>query len=82
MAEKILLKKKAEANIVDVDTSKEKTKPNTKRQYKKSKTAPKKISPNKKRNTKNAKGKCFHCGVKGHWKRNYPDYLAQKKEKK
>ncbi|TYK19615.1 gag/pol protein [Cucumis melo var. makuwa] len=27
------------------------------------------------------KGKCFHCNVDGHWKRNYPKYLAKKKEK-
>ncbi|KAA0054342.1 gag/pol protein [Cucumis melo var. makuwa] len=27
------------------------------------------------------KGKCFHCNVDGHWKRNHPEYLAKKKEK-
>ncbi|KAA0066545.1 gag/pol protein [Cucumis melo var. makuwa] len=27
------------------------------------------------------KGKCFHCNVDEHWKRNYPKYLVKKKEK-
>ncbi|TYK13967.1 gag/pol protein [Cucumis melo var. makuwa] len=27
------------------------------------------------------KGKCFHYNVDGHWKRNCPEYLANKKEK-
>ncbi|KAA0031662.1 gag/pol protein [Cucumis melo var. makuwa] len=27
------------------------------------------------------KGKCFHCNVDEHWKRNCPKYLAKKKEK-
>ncbi|KAA0067819.1 gag/pol protein [Cucumis melo var. makuwa] len=26
------------------------------------------------------KGKCYHCGENGHWLRNCPKYLAQKKE--
>ena len=25
------------------------------------------------------KEKCFHCGVIGQWKRNYPDFLSKKK---
>ncbi|XP_073057004.1 uncharacterized protein [Primulina eburnea] len=36
----------------------------------------------KKGNTAKPKGKCFHCGIDGHWKRNCPKYLADLKEKK
>ena len=28
------------------------------------------------------KGKCFHCSKDGHWKRNFPKYLAELREKK
>ena len=28
------------------------------------------------------KGTCFHCGVKGHWKRNYKKYLNEKAQRK
>ena len=39
-------------------------------------TVGKKAKKGKKRNNGKQKGKCFHCGVPGHWKRNCPDYLA------
>ncbi|XP_075518317.1 uncharacterized protein LOC142552510 [Primulina tabacum] len=36
----------------------------------------------KKGDTAKPKGKCFYCGIDGHWKRNCPKYLADLKEKK
>ena len=30
----------------------------------------------------NNKGMCFHCGVKGHWKRNCKKYLNEKAQRK
>ena len=30
----------------------------------------------------NDKGTCFHCGVKGHWKRNCKKYLNEKAQRK
>ena len=40
--------------------------------------------PGKKNNPKDKKpkGKCFHCGVEGHWKRNYNKYISELKDKK
>ena len=47
----------------------------------KAKKAPK--SSGKKNNSKDKKlkGKCFHCGVDGHWKRNCAKYLSELKKK-
>jgi len=35
---------------------------------------------NKKKGKTVAKGKCFHCGKDGHWKRNCKDYLSSLKK--
>ena len=32
----------------------------------------------KKKKKDYTKGKCFHSGEKGHWKRNYPKFIANK----
>ena len=47
----------------------------------KAKKVPK--SSGKKNNSKDKspKGKCFHCGVDGHWKRNCAKYLSELKKK-
>ena len=37
------------------------------------------INKRKKVNDPKPKGKCLHCAVVGHWKKNCPTYLAQKK---
>ena len=36
-------------------------------------------TPKNSEGKKVAKGKCYHCNEDGHWLRNYPKYLAEKK---
>ena len=68
-------KKSGEANVV-FNASKKK----------KSSTAKKtKLNAKKKAfkaETKEPKGRCFHCNIDGHWKRNCPKYLEEKKKGK
>ena len=44
--------------------------------------APKGSDKKKGSKEKKSKGKCFHCGVDGHWKRNCNKYLSELKDKK
>ena len=60
------------------DEDKEKDK-NTKKPKKSSKGKENKNTKTSKK--KIPKGTSFHCGEDGHWKRNYPKYLAGLKEK-
>ena len=46
------------------------------------KRAPKRGGKKDNSKDKDPKGKCFHCGVEGHWKRNCKKYLSGLKNKK
>ncbi|TYK29862.1 gag/pol protein [Cucumis melo var. makuwa] len=39
-------------------------------------------TPKNSKGKKVAKGKCYHCNEDGHWLRNCPEYLAEKKAEK
>ncbi|KAA0065367.1 gag/pol protein [Cucumis melo var. makuwa] len=39
-------------------------------------------TPKNSKGKKVVKGKCYHCNQKGHWLRNCPKYLAEKKADK
>ena len=41
-----------------------------------------KRTPKNSKGKKVAKGKCYHCNQDGHWLRNCPKYLVEKKAKK
>ena len=81
---------KAEANVAETKASsssnnKKKRKNNkgaSTGRPKKKQAAPKESDKKKGSKEKKPKGKCFHCGVDGHWKRNCNKYLSELKEKK
>ena len=69
-AEGILDTSNVDANMIEASTSQ----PKSKDKGKKKQIALGVANKGKKKDY--AKGKCLHCGEKGHWKRNYPKFRA------
>ncbi|XP_075660647.1 uncharacterized protein LOC142630542 [Castanea sativa] len=83
-AEGILGTFSVEANVGEVSTSQPKSKGKGKKKKKKKKKKDftkkddKQIALGVANKGKKTKGKCFHCGEKGYWKRNCPKFKAVK----
>ena len=77
-AEGILGTSNVDANMAEVSTSQPKSKGKGKKKKKKdfTKQDGKQIALGVSNKGKKIKGKCFHCGEKGHWKRNCPKFKA------
>ena len=76
--EGILGTSSVDANMAEAFISQPKSKGNGKKKKKKdfTKQDGKQIALGVSNKGKKIKGKCFHCGEKGHWKRNYPKFKA------
>ena len=71
-----------DANMAEASTSQPKLKGKGKKKKKKKKNFTKQdgkqVALGVANKGKKTKGKCFHCGEKGHWKRNFPIFKAAK----
>ncbi|XP_078444222.1 uncharacterized protein LOC144713502 [Wolffia australiana] len=76
-AEGNILSDKSQVLLVG-ETSKKKRKPNSNFvKYKGKKAKKENLKKRKNANVSKDKGECFHCGIKGHWKRNCKKYLEE-----
>ena len=75
-AKGILGTSNVEVNIGEGSTSQPKSKGKGKKKKKKNftKQGGKQVALGVANKGKKIKGKCFHCGEKGHWKRNFPKF--------
>ena len=83
VAEGILGTSSVDANVAEASTSQPRSKGKGKKKKKKKKDFTKKkgkqIALGVANKVKKIKGKCFHCGEKGHWKGNCPKFKAANK---